>query len=815
MSYRTITICMLLFWSHYGAAQLCDPQPSNPSSFDWQAESWAIWVKPSQTQNAQLITVPSPYHPNSINAQPNASFVEAATGEGDYDPQDGWVLLAEAMGEDKPNYGVLDNEIANRWPQFILYNRHEAKLRYFAYATDVSGINDLEILTGFGDTDDPDFTYVSAAFEHTFTPMNSIEGFQPSNLTITTPNEFYNIGGIWLVADIPVAYDPCTCLYPSKLVISTYSTDYETMELTLNGGGAITQVIEGGATTNSGNFFSNMAGGITGGISKGNSAFKSAASFASQANKVLVKRANNRMTAEIRDNLVSNGFPEELSLSDVEQMWDMQQSGTMNPGMSEAIGGLFPEKVSSVVPDWISELVPFGSSAVAVLDFLIGGGKKKEPKPMQFQANFNFTGSAIISDKDPQVSVEFQMPGSQPVIDGPEARIPTYNSIMGIMNLVETPVLYRASRYHSEFINTGYDEPYYNNTHKYSYKLAKPLEYAINPASGLELVEIRTSLDFRNCTPYSDEFALERGDIPEGLNTDWSTPLMPLSCLEDYSLRFEHATQTQFEEINFNENCKEVYLKVIAVFKQSDPAADEVIYDALYNVKIEEAPYNYPGPSNPLLEIPNSITTDNVDDLFNEEMVAWGDITITEGFTVNREIQKLLAPPLNQEGGELISGTFEGGDYETVAPPVFWEIGSEVSPPLVISNPPNCGENLPASTELLEWFCYDQTKYYPILALTKEEEEENEVFLEKKSFQVFPNPATDEITVRFELEKSSRVSIMLTDISGKKLVDAKSENLIDAGKYQDVVSIGHLASGMYILTLEHEGGREVSKIVKQ
>jgi len=800
---------MLLFWTRYGAAQLCDPQPSNSSSFDWQAESWSVWVRPSLTQNAQLLTVPSPYHPNTSNNRPNSEFLEAFAGEGDYDPQDGWGLVAEVMG--------MEEEVPARWPQFVLYNRHESKLRYFAYLTDISNVNDLEVQTSFGVINGT-INYVSAAFGHLLTPMNPIEGFQPAISTTTTPNEFYGANNIWMVADIPISYDPCTCLYPSRLSINTYSTDYETMELTLNGGGTITQVIEEGTTSNSGGFFSNLAGSVTGGISKGNSAFKSATSFASQANKVLVKRANDRMTEEIRDNLVSHGFPEELSLSDVEQMWDMQQSGSMSPGMSEAIGGLFPEKISSVVPDWLSDLVPFGSSAVAVLDFLIGGGKKKEPKPMQFQADFNFTGNALISDKDPQDGLEFQMPGSQPVIDGPEARIPMYNSIMGIMNLVETPVLYRASRNRTRYIDTGYEQ-YYNNTHKYSYKLAKPLKYAINPASGLELVEIRTALDFRGCQPYYDPLSEEYGEIPEGLNTDWTTPMMPLSCMEDYSLQFETATQTQFEEIHFEENCNEVYLKVVAVFKQSDPTADEVIYDALYNVSVQEAPYAYPGSSNPYLDIPNSIEVDNVQELLNTGYTAWGDITINQSFVVTQQIQNLIGPFIgNQAGGDVIvTDSHNGIEFEKLLPPKFWPIGSEVSPPIVFSNPPDCGENDPVEKPWLESFCNDVTKYNPILALVKDSDEpaeaEKEVSL--NGFQVSPNPATDQVWVRFELLEDSRVSIRLTDMSGREIANAKSESLLNAGKYQDVVSVAHLTPGMYLLVLEHEGGRKVSKVVKQ
>lgn len=80
---------------------------------------------------------------------------------------------------------------------------------------------------------------------------------------------------------------------------------------------------------------------------------------------------------------------------------------------------------------------------------------------------------------------------------------------------------------------------------------------------------------------------------------------------------------------------------------------------------------------------------------------------------------------------------------------------------------------------------------------------------------VSPNPATEQIMVRFELFEASKVTIRLTDISGREIARSTSEGWFNAGKYQDVVAIEHLLPGMYILVLEHEGGRELSKFIKQ
>lgn len=68
-------------------------------------------------------------------------------------------------------------------------------------------------------------------------------------------------------------------------------------------------------------------------------------------------------------------------------------------------------------------------------------------------------------------------------------------------------------------------------------------------------------------------------------------------------------------------------------------------------------------------------------------------------------------------------------------------------------------------------------------------------------WQVFPNPADEEVHVRFELEKSALVRLSLVDLHGR-VVQVLGEKHLQSGPYQLSNAIGHLPGGIYLLKLE-------------
>ena len=67
-------------------------------------------------------------------------------------------------------------------------------------------------------------------------------------------------------------------------------------------------------------------------------------------------------------------------------------------------------------------------------------------------------------------------------------------------------------------------------------------------------------------------------------------------------------------------------------------------------------------------------------------------------------------------------------------------------------------------------------------------------------WQVYPNPASDEVTIQMKLEKQEKVQISLLDVSGR-LIENWDAQWLNGGAYQHTFHFNHLANGVYILKL--------------
>lgn len=79
-------------------------------------------------------------------------------------------------------------------------------------------------------------------------------------------------------------------------------------------------------------------------------------------------------------------------------------------------------------------------------------------------------------------------------------------------------------------------------------------------------------------------------------------------------------------------------------------------------------------------------------------------------------------------------------------------------------------------------------------------------------FEIFPNPANQDFTLKLELKKASHVNYTLCDIHGKLVQDAVSTDL-GAGRHILATSTQDLAPGIYVCKLETNEGRFTKKVV--
>ena len=78
---------------------------------------------------------------------------------------------------------------------------------------------------------------------------------------------------------------------------------------------------------------------------------------------------------------------------------------------------------------------------------------------------------------------------------------------------------------------------------------------------------------------------------------------------------------------------------------------------------------------------------------------------------------------------------------------------------------------------------------------------------------VYPNPLTDQSTIQYNLSKADRISIYLTDISGKVVKQLVTNKEHEAGVYEILMSKENTSSGMYFIVMDGTLGKNVKKLI--
>ena len=79
---------------------------------------------------------------------------------------------------------------------------------------------------------------------------------------------------------------------------------------------------------------------------------------------------------------------------------------------------------------------------------------------------------------------------------------------------------------------------------------------------------------------------------------------------------------------------------------------------------------------------------------------------------------------------------------------------------------------------------------------------------------LYPNPAHEQLNLRYTLENSTAVTINLYDMNGR-LVSSESKGTQTAGAQQSTLSLSGIPAGMYRVELVTEKGRSNNRVVVQ
>ena len=800
---------------------------------DWRSPTYRVKFL-NQDGPSYEEDIVSPFFTQTLTSATNPNVIHLDVESRDFEPLDGWELIQWDFGfGQKPG----DPSLGIQYPFLVLYNKYESKLRYFFY-TRHQLLGDIHTLSlEFTDAKGT-IKYIDASLEHVFTPSDPIENYSDKHIRVEAPNEYKYNGQLWLMGEVLIAYDPCSCKFPSMYEFSNalHTSQGFSMTLESKDGSSITQIFkEDEHVPNTDNGFS--IDKINAAIKKGTKNSNSYASTIKDAEKSLISTLNGNLV--LKKKLKKHGF----TLADGFKMDDLRKwlaagddtstpEGQQNAIIKKHIKDNFLAK--EIFPDWLKEIVPYAGFIGPVLELFSGGGKVSPPAPMMFNINLDFIGSGHINDTFALQSNSLYVPGSQSTDKGKSS--PVYNNVLGVISVVEKPVLLVAK----ESITAPFFDGIFNISmtgYKATYKLKNPIKYALNPASGLRIKEIKTCLllggageDYSLGELYPEETVYgvspweltpEEKLIPVAIRYGGSgddhngfvykTPYVPLECLEDYTFRTPSNT--------FGGTFLSPRLQITAVLEPIDnPNGKDVYFSSSYKVNVEDATYSYGNtPANPYINVPWNTTTTDINEVLNGNVVAWNNIKITGDFIWNEQTKKILEYDPKKEIVHNSTNTNEPSWTEILSLTPDLKNGDVFHGPVIVQNGPNCGpKNRPVDAAYLKKICDKENHYNPLLAMpiSQENNEQGNKPIRQKA-KIFPNPVNNTLRILYPIqEEDNSISIVVFNTLGRPVLHGFSEIKFPIGNQIFTFPVDNLPKGMYMVSIKNNNKTEFLKMVK-
>lgn len=260
---------------------------------------------------------------------------------------------------------------------------------------------------------------------------------------------------------------------------------------------------------------------------------------------------------------------------DLNEYMDIVDTITSNNTLAEVL--------ASKIPSWF----PSAGLSAKLLGFVIGKAfSAGSPKLTGYNHNFNFTGNGTLVDDDSYNPYFFYAPGAFYDPRNPSAHRPIYDNPLGVFTVLESPVIERATKTVTE-VKNGTEI----TTEIASYRYTGDLKYHINVLAGIsnQPVRLMGSLVLASC---NSPFII-------------SSPVLNLTCLEDYPLEVDELTVYEIDFGNgstwteTDERCYTPELQIVAILESNSPGAgEEIVFSARYKGEIDQLG-NITFPQNP------------------------------------------------------------------------------------------------------------------------------------------------------------------------------------------------------------------------
>jgi|GEM_PF-1113157 hypothetical protein len=788
MKHITYTLVLLFITANLKSQHCSFPNAggitsSTISEFNWQANSFNVWVnrKDDEALNFDL-TSPFfwPYLTDNIS-----QFNNSALADKDFYEADGWEAVYAKIGTET---AAVDN------PGFVLYNRYEGILRVFIYMRarnqDVSNVPNGSFSTATINTklknDGGTVSKMTGLFSYIKGPVRALDKFD-KEIEVTTPNEWHNpTNGQWLHVDIPMAYDPCTC--NGNRLTNTSPNRYSILDIYPN----LTSVssidlIYGKKANDKKKIVDNNT--------------TLPAEFKAGINKLdAAQKAGNKTYKGVNDFL---SFTKTI-VKAFEPAPDTLGLGVLKPEF-------FKVNTSTAINliDNFKKYGPEIGAVLSIIDFLIIGPKNASTTT----SNTLYSASGNITEQYKFNGLTFFTPGSQ-YPAGTSVDLPIYKNILGVFGVLETPKIERAYDINIDWFASPV--PY----HRERVKLAEDIKYVVNPASNLELEQLRGALYFPMKIDNFD-YIFSNNDYEVITNlvpaytayvnnkkvTYYRTPYMPVSCLKDFvvtlDINYVGHDITSNGGVPFGERTSAMYnplldvptLQLTTKFSTKPTVQDyrEVNLITKYETDVRTLDTITAIGGNSFSNVSVNQLVENLTLTQDETIMAWEHIVVGDNINTNGHKLTIIS------GGAIDLGDFEfNPDIE-----------------MKIDHPIACHRVVPQQTAAeVATFCQDNNKYKPNF----DKSPEKEVLKHEKegnfSMLAYPNPFETSTTVEFTLVEEENVTLRLFNALGVEVESIMEQETLSAGTYKRVTR-SDLSSGIYFAVLQADNGTQTIKIIKQ
>jgi hypothetical protein len=575
---------------------------------------------------------------------------------------------------------------------------------------------------------------------------------------VDVPND-YKVGAYtWLHADIPVAYDPCTCIFPSQIRITPVLISVSEISLNIDGKGQINQILKNTSPT----------------VKTNNSKFKS-----------VIHNLNTNAAKGIKVYKNLDSFTEMIEKTDT-----IGKDSTTGKFLTKKILANTNTKLFKF-PPWAKQIPRIGE-AIAILDLFMGGGKTtSSPKPMLFETELSFSAKGYDQTIKEFAPIGFATPGSKDGIFD-DALTPTYDNVLGHFNILNTiSLLHSDVQYDTG--NNGILELDYTHI----FKVQNELDYVINPASEFynEPYEIKASFIVHGIKP--DSLVNTTGLIlsyydNEGLDKPvYRTPYLPLGCLKDYTFSIDDKKLNARRE----KESISVYLHVMAVLER-DGTEQNAVFIGKYN--INETRTLATIPLSPLSDIEEVVSLDSFSLSEDMTIYAWDSVYLGNNITTNGYQLEVIS-------GRIV----EIESNNLLLPNVDIKIGS----------PGGCDTKvLPASFDKLKAFCENKDKYNPVITKSAPIISNNVHIPDIKydfDFKAAPNPFNQIINLSFTLSDEIPISITIQNVMGQEMSSLLNNEVKKIGSHKVIYDGSHLPPGVYFATIQSKSFKKTIKVVKR